>query len=177
MENRQKMMLYGSIAVISICIIALFYTIYVYFIRSDPPSSGMRPQVDKVYYFDLTTNKLFAGDPQLTPPIPAPDQPAGNPKGVRAYVYACDDCAKQWIGWLERYKPKAKALMENPPVGGYNAAQLTTIKQGREVRAETGTDKAWVSAGTQQALDLKNKALKGRCPEKRPKSCHPSVIK
>lgn len=175
MEERQKMMLYGSIAVISICIIVM---IYVLFFSTDPPPPDGRPQVDKIYYFDLTTNKLFAGEPQLTPPIPAPDQPAGAPKGVRAYVYACEDCAEHWIGWLERYKPKAKALMENEPVGGYNAAQHTIIKQGREVRAETGTDKDWVSAGTQQALDLKNKALKGRCPDrKRPKSCHPSVNK
>jgi hypothetical protein len=169
MEDRQKMMLYGSIAVMSICVIVM---IYIFFGSSDPAPTQERPQIDKVYFFDLTTNTLFPGEPHLTPPIPAPN----NAKGARAYVYSCGDCSKQWIGWIERYKPKAKALMDNPPVGGYNAAQQTIVTTGLEIRAAKGTDKDWVSPISQAAADLKNKALKGRCPNnKRPILCHPAT--
>jgi len=171
MEQRQRIMLIGSIAVISICVIAMIYFL---FFSGEPPTPNRRPQVDKVYFYNLKTKALFAADTTEIPPIMAPGQAAGKPQGVRAYVLSCGDCSEQWIGWLERYKPAAKTLKVSPPPNGLNAKQAEILHKGGEIRPADGTDKDWVWAKSEEALQIRNKALEGKCPDgKKPRDCYP----
>ena len=79
-------------------------------------SGGGTVGATDVYYYDLDTGSLFTNKNDLYPPI---DNPAGaKGKGVLAIVYGCGNCeeANRYIGYLQKYTDKAKAIWENPPV-------------------------------------------------------------
>ena len=161
----------GSAVVIGICVIVSFYFL---FFSGGPPPLDRRAQVDKIYFYDLKGGKLFSGGATELAPIMAPEQTTGQPQGMRAYVLSCGDCSDHWIGWLERFTPEAKALMQNPTAGKPDAKQREILKKGREIRPMDGTDKDWVRADSEAALFIRNKAKKTRCPDnKKPIGCHP----
>jgi hypothetical protein len=66
-------------------------------------------------FYDLGTNMLFTASDDV-PPIEAPSgkkQANGQPGGVRAYVFACGDCAPpnaRFTGFLESYSEKGRAI-------------------------------------------------------------------
>lgn len=85
--------------------------------RNTPPRKPM------VWFYDTGTDKLFAADADALPPIAAPSdapppdapenwKPAGEPRGVRAAVYSCGDCAdakSRFVHYIEKYTPEARA--------------------------------------------------------------------
>ena len=171
METRQKIMAIGSAVVIGICVIVSFYFL---FFSGGPPPLDRRAQVDKIYFYDLKGGELFSAGATEIAPINAPGQAAGKAQGMRAYVMSCGDCSKYWVGWLERFTPEAKALMQNRPPA-LDAKQVKILQMGRQIRAKEGTDKDWVWADSEAAQVIKSKATKGRCPNnKKPSACHPT---
>lgn len=72
------------------------------------------PYRREVWFYDLNTNTLFRA-PLVAPPIKTPSgSHEGAPAGVRAYVFACNDCgdpADRRPAFLERYSPEAQRAM------------------------------------------------------------------
>jgi hypothetical protein len=143
--------------------------------------SGYGPRVIDVYYFDLNTQKLFTAKSDQIPPIETPSGPVpgiGAPAGVRAYVFACNDCGNEsdrFVGWLEMYTPEAKALLTQP------AAETPEEAAQREARMyevwETGQllsldGRSWARANSQEAMNITS-TIEGKCPGGAPKPCLP----
>lgn len=95
-----------------------------------------KAQIVDVYYYDLGNGTIFTAKSNEIPPIESKSGPgpAGNPQGVRAYVFSCGDCkneSERFVGWLEMYTREAKEMMQSPnrmgpgmppPPGSPNAA-------------------------------------------------------
>lgn len=145
--------------------------------RSGP--SG--PRVIDVYFYDLNTQKLFAAKSDQIPPIDTPSGPApgGAPAGVRAYVFACNDCGNEndrFIGWLEMYTPEAKALLTQPPPTDPQQALERDMRvyevweSGQLIRGVNDT--RWVPQSSQEAMNITSQ-IDTKCPGGSPKPCLP----
>lgn len=85
LENRIP---FGILSVILIAVTGAFA-----FRRVTAPPYEFVP--GQSWFMDVTDGSLFAAPEELVPPIPTPSNraaPDGRPAGVRAYIYACDDC-------------------------------------------------------------------------------------
>lgn len=125
-----------------------------YFNLRTPPET-----VDRLWYFDLNTQQLFAAADQV-PPIAAPSGPIdGKPAGVRAYVYACGTCdpATNKTGWLETFPPEAG-------IAGSYASLGYDFPLGASTLIKRPNDKEWVKADSSEAREIKEEA-KSRCAE------------
>jgi hypothetical protein len=60
-----------------------------------------------VYYYDLSKGELFTASSDRIPPF----QHGGN-TAVRAHVFACSGGGEQFIGFLEKFGPQARAMIE-----------------------------------------------------------------
>lgn len=92
--------------------------------------TGM-PSPPDVYYYDLEAEELFVAGGNRLAPI---ETPAGGERGVRAHVYACDQCPGNlagltmdeieaqgaFVGWIERYPAEVKAVLEEYRQRGAN---------------------------------------------------------
>ena len=83
------------------------------------------------YFYDLATDEIFVERTSLIPPINVPGaNPETQPSGVRAFIFACSDCADpndRFLAWVETYTPEGKLRQEQnqardstdnfPPIG------------------------------------------------------------
>jgi hypothetical protein len=85
-----------------------------------------RARPTQVYYFDVTTSRLFTASSADLPPITSPD----GHEAVRAHFFACGPCSreKRFLGYYEKYSDETRkalaqrrdALMFNPgPIPGH----------------------------------------------------------
>lgn len=89
----------GAVVIIIICLVILLWNAGVV---------GGPSYHRTAYYYDIQTHKLFVSKIGQMAPIKSP---SGANNGVLAHVFSCTDCSDQssrFIGWLERYTPKAK---------------------------------------------------------------------
>lgn len=173
MNNNSAVVTVGAVVIL---ILSLGYIVW------SSKSGGYGPRVIDVYYYDLNTNKLFTAKSDQIPPIETesgPVQGSNAPAGVRAYVFACNDCsdeADRFIGWLEMYTPDAKAILSQPPAETPEQAaereqrQYEVWESGQLVRAPDGT--TWARANTPEAMAVTSK-IEGKCPGGAPKPCLP----
>ncbi len=132
-----------------------------------------KPKVIDVYYYDMTTGKLFLGSSADHPPI---DAPGGTNRGVRAYVFACGSCAdesKRFIGWLEIFTPSARTRLrsQDDPAGADLPAPAESWNQSHWI-SKPGTDR-WVSPRSAEGLELMDDIHK-RCRDRgAPRPCYP----
>ena len=81
----------------------------------------------KVWYYDLTSEKLFELPSSTVPPTAAPGGPLPNGElaGVWSAVFACgscDDKSKQFVAWVEKFTPETQKQLEDliaPRLNGY----------------------------------------------------------
>jgi hypothetical protein len=154
------------------------------------------PEID-AYYYDLENDKLFVARLKDLPPIAVPGTPPGNqPKGARAFVFACHDCADEkdrYIGWIELYTPEAKeklttAARGSTPEGGDtnqpapmapDVMFMQTMEQGHLIARPDPANKEWKSKGFFEFMsDSGNKIMQEsqqRCGEGViPRNCMPA---
>lgn len=160
-------------------VVLLIGALFAIIMQMSGGSSG--PRVIDVYFYDLNKNQLFTAKSDAIPPIDTDSgaTPQGAPAGVRAYVFACNDCGDEndrFIGWLEMYTPEAKALLTQP------AADNPEQAAEREMRMyevwETGqlirgvNDTRWVPQNSQEAMTITSQ-IETKCPGGAPKPCLP----
>lgn len=130
--------------------------------------------LDRVWYYDLNTGRLFVAGTGLTPPIEAPSGPlaTGAPAGVRACVLAYADDpneSERFIGFLETTAAGGSAVRPSAQPAYRNAA--TEWARGKLLRRVA--DKTWVPADSKQGQSILNEAFAPNAQGERPCYCQP----
>lgn len=133
--------------------------------------AATRAEVGQAWYFDLSTSQLFQAKPQPAP-INAPSGPyKGGPGGVKAYLFACHDCADpkdRFVGYLERFLPAGKATAEAgirsgrmPDMVIFGLLEQDPMPAGiAEVKTPTGDD--WADLSSPEAAKIVS-GFKSKC--------------
>lgn len=67
----------------------------------------------KLWFYDLNTGELFAGNVAELPPIAAPSGDfMGGPAGVLASVIKIEGSSEKKVAFLQTYSPQAKQMIE-----------------------------------------------------------------
>lgn len=140
---------------------------------------GPRYEPLPVYFYDLNSGQLFVEQSNLIAPIASPTDTGEErePNGVRAFVFtctSCDDEASRFIGWLEKYSPAAKAMLEMPmeEMDADTALRFDTeFERGHLLRGVD--DRRWVTAESDRALALMDRAMTRCGEENTPRPCVP----
>jgi hypothetical protein len=132
----------ATIAVIVIALIVIFKQIF--------GGSGTGKPPTKAFYTTDDGATTFVDEINLYPPIERDGKPA-----VRAYKFKCAD-GKEFISYLERYTPKAKAALEaaaekrkaNPDAvdSGIDYALGEYDMTGREIKRPNDPNAKWINA-------------------------------
>ena len=121
-----------------------------FFMMSDGDGGGPK----KLWFYDLNSGELFAGDVSELPPIEAPSGDLKNAKtgtaaGVLASVIKIEGQEDRTIAYLQQYSPEAKEIIrvsrENPST---DSANNETIMAGILVAlppAKPGDAIKWVA--------------------------------
>ncbi|MCX5659803.1 MAG: hypothetical protein NTW19_08790 [Planctomycetota bacterium] len=153
----------------------------VYFELREPPA----PPVSRLaWFYDLNTDNLFAANAE-SPPIDAPSGPQrdGKPAGVRAYVFACGDCAaekERQVAWLETFTVKPTGPGWEPD--GRRRPAAPPPPESMATPSETGGSLVkkpegirWIRSATEQGKAIQ---VVADCPDgKPPRPCKPPVPK
>lgn len=140
----------------------------------------------QTYYFDLQNGELFVAAPQQISPIPGPNQgvdtPVSERAGVRAYVFACEQCqdpADRFVGWVEIDHPQSVERIRSHHPGLSDASILTITAMMPDAvlirPAEPyapGVSGHWHADDSLEARALRT-SLKARCGGKQPVRCVP----
>lgn len=128
--------------------------------------------IEKEWFYDLNTGRLFTAEKGLTPPIEAPSgpQPDGEPAGVRAYVLAYKpNESEPFIGFLETSAPDGvKARWPTRPMRRSAATQWGWGKFLRRIE-----DEHWVPADSSQGRQIFDEAFAPNADGERPIYCRP----
>ncbi len=165
LDENPTVAIIGTVVVLVASLAAIAYTVW--------PQPAIQP-VD-VYFYDVDANQLFTASNNDLPPIKAPS----GGMGVRAYVFACNDCDDpddRFVAWLEMYTPEYKQALRNPrpvtPESDEPMIELGSVmEQGQLVRAPESP--GWVSHASQQGLAVMEKVqeqCEGGSP---PNNCFP----
>ena len=130
--------------------------------------------IEKEWYYDLNTGKLFTAEKGLNPPIEAPSGPLpdGTPAGVRAcvlsYVYEPNE-SERFIGFLETTaSPEILAKLPKRR-DTVNAAR----KWGKGKMIRKVDDKLWIPADSRLGQQILEEAFAPNEDGERPTYCRP----
>jgi hypothetical protein len=102
-------------------------------------SSGTRE-----FFSDDDGKTFFVDDRAKLPPFDHNGKPA-----YRARVYTCDGGKTKFVGWLERYTPEAKKIVEGQVKAGAGSTGggpiLLEDQSGVQVKKAGTGEKGWVS--------------------------------
>ena len=122
-----------------------------------------------VYYWDVRDNTTFVASSDLGSPIEAP---SGADNGVRAYLYACDQCDPgTWFGYLEKSvevrgsNPMAAQMREG-------AADMFNTTETM-IRSINDDENDWVLASSDAGIALQNRIM-SECGSSEPTYCTPA---
>lgn len=149
-------------------------------------------QVMDAYHYDVDAGVVFVGPADSLPPI---ETPAGGDKGVRAAIFACNNCPQDltdrtieeieqtgaFIGYFERYSDEAKEILERD-----RASETADIDDpefiqrlqdaevtGRLVRRPQ--EDGWTVAETEHGMSITDEYPAERCGEAVPRTCMPQM--
>jgi len=130
--------------------------------------------IEKEWYYDLNTGKLFTAEKGLNPPIEAPSGPLpdGTPAGVRAYVLSYvyePNESERFIGFLETTtSPEILAKLPKRR-DTVNAAR----KWGKGKMIRKVDDKLWIPADSRLGQQILEAAFAPNKDGERPTYCRP----
>ena len=147
-------------------------TIVIRLLIPDKPAAVV--VIEKEWYYDLNTGKLFTAAKDLTPPIEAPSgpQPDGEPAGVRAYLLAYSQEApesERFIGFLETSAPAG--VQARWPTRPARPSAATDWGRGKFIRRTD--DEHWVPADSRQGQQIFAEAFAPNADGERPIYCRP----
>jgi|GEM_PF-6436878 len=123
------------------------------------------------YYFDLEIGELIKAPSGSLPPIIL----NSGHEAVRAYVFTCGDCNKKeerFLGWLEKYTPAAKEILESPPLDDEDGVEtFEKLKKGHFISTN---GKNWVGDDTSAGFKIQRRALTKCGPNTVPTPCYPT---
>jgi len=130
---------------------------------------AVKERMPLAYFYDLNTSELFEDRAAPGPIETSSGDHAGMPAGVRAVVFACDDCgddANRYVAWLK--VPVGKLRQYGIP---FNSVGAVAGEGAVAIRSPKGGD--WSLRGT-SAADRITAAVTGRCPQRpTPLLCRP----
>lgn len=99
--------------IIAIACVSAFSLLVAIIVHLAPAEIKRIEPIEKEWFYDLNSGKLFIADKELIAPIEAPSGalPSGEPAGVRAYVLSYASQAGEsgrFIGFLETANPDAE---------------------------------------------------------------------
>ncbi len=130
--------------------------------------------IEKEWYYDLNTGKLFTAEKGLAPPIDTPSGPLpdGTPAGVRAYVltyvYEPNE-SERFIGFLET--TTSPEILAKLPKRRDSASAARKWGKGRMIRKVD--DKLWIPADSRLGQQLLQEAFAPNKNGERPTYCRP----
>ncbi len=142
MNNQQKLMLGGAIAIVAVVVIVR---------QADELSAP--PATRQAWFVDLTSGELFADDYGRHPPFASPT----GGEAVRAHVYAvnCTDVRLNDIAYISRYNDAALAELAKPD----ERRRFDIIEMGELIAVyPSDGEPNWQSAISGEAERLKNTA-------------------
>lgn len=140
----------------------------------DDPSDGF-----KVFYYDLSSGKVFAGPSDALPPIETPSRAKinGQPAGVRAHVLSCGDCndpKQRYVGYLETYTEERKQAMLDPMSSFKNRSGKPMGADEGHLVARGNLEGGWAEASSAEGMKVVSESRKGcKDPNAWPLECIP----
>jgi hypothetical protein len=101
------------------------------------------------YYYCTSCQKEFTGSSNLVAPVKCPY--CKGITGASLRKYKCKLCGKVFPGYLQKFDPETKRLIERRKRG----EQVDDSKIGSQLMTEFG-DENWVDSGSQEAYDILN---------------------
>ena len=117
--------------------------------------------LDKAFYSDDDGKTWFVDSKALVPPFDHDGKQA-----VRVMMFTCGDTKKQFVGYLERYKPEMKQRLD-ASAAAVAAGKLPTVSASEIATSFSATefkkpgDANWTSGSN---LKAKQKLFNGLCP-------------
>ena len=151
--------------IITCCSVLLFLVLLISFLR--PSISSVKTvKIEKDWYYDLNTGKLFVAKAGLNPPIETPSGPLpnGEPAGVRAHVFSYSykpNESERFIGFLEISDPNA-SLTSDDTRRWEHSALICTIE-----------DANWYQADSKQGLEILQRFFSPNEKGSQPYYCSP----
>lgn len=164
-NEHQKQVAIGAGVVLFIVLLIIFW----------PRGQNVVVPTGGEYFFDLNTNEPFEAPFDAVSPI---DAPSGG-IGVRAVYLSCGGCGSRYLGWLERYTPKARELYlkiveKNATSERKISPQMAvsaSMPQGLELRSADGGE--WIPLKSAKGQEVIRTA-QAKCGGKPPRTCQPS---
>jgi hypothetical protein len=151
----------------------LLLAIVIWLLIPDKPP----PQVvtiEKEWYYDLNTGKLFTAEKGLEPPIDAPSGPLpdGKPAGVRAYVLSYvyePNESERFIAFLET--TATPEILAKLPKRRDSVSAMKKWAKGKMIRKVD--DKLWIPADSKLGQQILEEAFAPNKNGERPTYCRP----
>lgn len=137
----------GKNPVVAVVAVIIIVVAVILMLRSGSGAGTGGAGATAVPWYDTGTSKLY-GQTELSaiPPVKAPS----GEEGVRAFVFSCTNCSdksSQFIAYLEKYAPEARAeyekLRSSEDMPARAAAQQNTMVRGED-------DTEWVERMTDE---------------------------
>lgn len=137
--------------IIGITCVCFFLFLWVVIAALIPDRSAQSEEYEKVWFYDLNTDKLFTANSNELAPIDAPSGtlPSGKPAGVMAYVYTYKEEPNEFevlIGYLEKLTDKGKEYSALFRRSRDNVTKDSIEQWNKERFIRTIEDANWVSA-------------------------------
>ena len=139
-----------------------------------PHGAPQAQTLEREWFYDLNTGRLFAVKAGRTPPIKAPSgpRPDGRPAGVRAYVLSYTEEpneSERFVAFLE-----TSADSESNVLAQTRPASVSEIaKWGRGKLIRRPDDETWVPADSRQGQQIYAEAFAPDDDGRRPTYCRP----
>ena len=113
-------------------------------------AGGTGTALTREFYSDDDGKTFFEDERTKVPPFDRNGKPA-----YRARVFTCDGGKTKFVGWLERYTPEAKKMIEERAKNAAGAPLLMEDQTGLQFKKPGTGDKGWVSAGEAATMGLR----------------------
>lgn len=143
----------GQSLLAGIAVIAIAVGLYFVFKQAKSKDDSL---FGDVYYYCTNCEKEFTGSSNATPPIKCPF--CHKVAGVRARKYKCKECDTVFIGYIQKYDPETKLLIERRKKG----ESVPDAQIGSILVSEPGEDD-WFEASSPEGLDLMNNVVCPKC--------------
>jgi hypothetical protein len=105
----------------------------------------------KDYYSDDDGKTFFEDDRTKVPPYDHNGKTA-----CRARLFTCDGGKTKFVGWLERYTPEGKRMMEETIKRAAGGPVLIEDQTGLQLKKPRTGDKGWVTATDQSVIRIRD---------------------
>src|SRR5688572_15802628 len=145
----------------AIIIIAAIVFIVISMLRGGDDASGAATTTGaKEFFSDDDGKSYFTDDRTRVPPFERNGKTA-----YRARVFTCDGGANKFVGYLERYTPQAKKMIEDAARNPGGGPVMFEDQSGVQYKKPGTGEKGWVSGGEAQAAMKVREVL---CPNGSP---------